>query len=205
MTEEKRMAMDELYHYGVLGMKWGVRRYQPYGEGGYNPKKLAKQYKKRLNKLDRNMSYLSKNIAGYKHAQSEAGQFNIKPSKKREKQLNDYDKKIDYLKDEYKKSAHEMTKQLKEIEDNKDLLWSNISIDRTFVTAGKDFKNDFKKQFGKKTLSEVFDTEYYQYTTGNHFDVKLNTEKRRGKYKWAKTKRIYVHTPVHEETHVMYM
>lgn len=35
-----------LAHFGIKGMHWGVRRYQPYGEGGYVPRKTKKRARK---------------------------------------------------------------------------------------------------------------------------------------------------------------
>lgn len=53
------ISNDELYHHGILGMKWGIRRYQPYGIG-YDAKNEGKFIGKQIRKQERTVSKLNK-------------------------------------------------------------------------------------------------------------------------------------------------
>ena len=71
MAKKNALIREQLYsdsylaHHGVMGMKWGIRRYQPYGQG-YDPKNVgkyvgdrtAKSYKKALKSLQRDKDNL---------------------------------------------------------------------------------------------------------------------------------------------------
>lgn len=105
--EQLRLESDELYHYGVKGMHWGVRKFAPASDGSVNGKYLSR--KKMLRK-----ARFALNQNAYQIANAE---YRIKVSENRR------DK---YLK---KNTARSMRKAQKEITD--------IQTHTKFINEGK--------------------------------------------------------------------
>lgn len=147
MTYESYMAESEyLQHHGVLGMKWGVRRYQPYPD---NYRGDGKFLGKRERQLSRTQSKIERSVAKARKAAEKGDVKALNKANKRTERLTKKEQKqiksVDKARARYEKNA-EINEQIKQQEKSKLLATG---------TAADIYENMHKYEFTKEELDKV--------------------------------------------------
>ena len=187
---------NELYHHGIKGQKWGIRRFQnPDGtltqagrkrymnyDGSYKKKKKkskAKQYEKQLNKLEKEQSirntdysnhyqnfYINSRVLSKIDIGSKKAAKLMQQNEYASIQMKDLEKKYDI-------GSKQIADLINKISNDSDVIWGTSE---TFYDG--------------KTTSGLYDGSY-----GTHFKVRSSSNKNREKIE--RNKDFYQHTPYH--------
>lgn len=166
---------DTLMHYGVIGMKWGVRRYQPYGQGydaehqgRFIGKKEFKADNKRLRQAVKDASALGYAMSKSAYRANKADQKRLnKPSSRNEKNASIERGTANELERRYKEAEKKAQDTVKEMRDKygkeavRDLVYStdkmgNRVIDEK-VAGGKEVAASVMATIGASVLSVAID------------------------------------------------
>ena len=141
------MTARELSHHGILGQKWGVRRYQNY-DGSYNKEGMKRYRKAESNYNDAKSVYKSAKETGDKEAilKAKASLREAKKDLNRKYDQLEKDKKADKGKELYQKG-----KTINEIRTKNFITSVSTSAISTLIGVGLDRKGaSFVTNYGKE-------------------------------------------------------
>lgn len=146
------MNRNELYHYGVAGMKWGVRRYQNYDGTLTSAGRAhqAKQYQKQLNSLDKSTKLDKREVI---ENEAKAAKYTRKMNKTADTSKKAmYDVKIK----EHKSKASEATKSVEKVDEKAKKLLEQVKKEGYSVGSKEVYRNAVKgKDFVTSAMKTV--------------------------------------------------
>lgn len=209
---------NELYHHGILGQKWGVRRYQNQDgtltEAGkkryYNPdgsyteagkKKLAKEYQNKLNQIESGRAVTIARAASIQK-NDEYYKRKIEKAELAGKKVDDLLKKREIG----QKRLTELAKEFDNYGDQLDVLLNSLISDSNVVFATRKTEYGTDRNKTAKQRNQEYKTNkgeyYYQSATGTHYKVRSATNRRKNSKKYNGNKMIYRNTPIRTEYYV---
>ena len=194
MEEVKRLYSNELYHYGVKGMKWGVRRYQ--NKDGSLTRLGKKTIRKDIEKSkipQKYKAYRKANEAYYNNADKldkqnkllsevvrTSHKYDMSVYKMKNSFLNKYgNKRVSEVRELSDKGQEEVRRLLKESEKDRSIWDKNIDIVRR-ANAYENEKNFNKLKFDNDITKEI--DRVYNKTYGEHITTSTTTKESKDSY-----------------------